>query len=138
MKLMNAQMKSVVDLKKITNLERLIKMFEYKAKILRIVDGDTMDVDIDCGFNIHFKERIRLLGVNTPETYGVKKESEEYKAGILAKEFVVNLCPVGAEVVIKTQKDKKGKYGRYIAEIILDNGENLNALLIAEGYGQEY
>ena len=55
--------------------------YRYRAKLVRVVDGDTIDLDIDLGFYIRITERVRLEGVNTPEIFRVKKESEEYKRG---------------------------------------------------------
>jgi len=91
-------------------------MYEYKARVLRIVDGDTVDLDIDLGCSVHVHERCRLYGINAPETHGVKKDSEEYKRGMAATEFLRNMIE-GKEVLIRTHKDRKGKYGRYLVEI---------------------
>lgn len=115
-------------------------MYEYKAKITRVVDGDTIDAEVDLGFGVSFRERFRLARVNTPETYGVKKDSEEYAAGMKAKQAVIALVETYDEVVIQTSKDKKGKYGRYIAEVLfLDGSEpalNLSDYLLEEGLAE--
>ena len=136
-------------------------MYEYSANVLRVVDGDTIDVMVDLGMHIHVKERIRLLGVNTPETYGVSKDSEEYRAGKAAQAQVIHwLCPgitgresidlatngnggmvgeVVGTVRVRTHKDSKGKYGRYLAEIFVgDDTESINTKLIHMGFGAEY
>lgn len=94
-------------------------MYEYRANLKRVIDGDTIEAVIDLGFNIKFVEKIRLLGINAPEIFGVKKGSEEYLRGLLAKEFLEKRLANG--FVVKTQKDKKGKYGRYIGELFVDN-----------------
>ncbi len=107
-------------------------MYEYKAFVLKIIDGDTIDVDLDLGFKIHTKQRLRLYGINTPEIRG-----EEREEGLKSKKFVESHLPVGKEILVKTQKDKTGKYGRYLATIIVD-GVNLNELLIAEGLAERY
>ena len=60
-------------------------MYEYRAKVLRIIDGDTLKLEIDLGLKTSTKQKVRLAGIDTPETYGVKKNSEEYKAGMLSK-----------------------------------------------------
>ncbi len=91
-------------------------MYEYKARVLRIVDGDTVDLDIDLGCSVHVHERCRLYGINAPETHGVKKDSTEYRKGMAATEFLRNMIE-GKEVLIRTYKDKRGKYGRYLVEI---------------------
>lgn len=110
-------------------------MYEYHARIVRVVDGDTFDAEVDLGFGVTFKERFRLARVNTPETYGVPKDSEEYKAGMLAKERFEMLVSSYPSCTIKTEKDKKGKYGRYIAEVFFDqnNPFNLSDHLVEEG-----
>ncbi len=81
--------------------------YEYKAKLIKVVDGDTLDVQIDLGFNIFQNIRVRLLGVNTPETYGVKKESIEYKKGMKAKQFVINYFEGVDKFIVKLTKIKK-------------------------------
>ncbi len=110
-------------------------MYQYKAKVDRVVDGDTMDLIIDLGFKITTNQRIRLAGIDTPETYNVKKESEEYKKGKAAKDFVEKrLAANNNEVVIETDK-LTGKYGRYIGTIHLDDSEiSLNEELVSKGY----
>lgn len=121
--------------------------FEYKATVLRVVDGDTIDLDIDLGFSVHLKERVRLLGVDTPETYGVRKDSEEYKAGMLAKTKVEEkLMPITQNdyVIVETERDKKGKYGRYLARVwyLEDPAQHLwrciNDVLLEEGLARKY
>ncbi|MBT3382670.1 MAG: hypothetical protein HN778_06450 [Prolixibacteraceae bacterium] len=110
-------------------------MYKYKATIERIVDGDTIDVVIDLGFKITTNQRIRLKGINTPETYNVKKNSEEYKKGMEAKNFVVKrIEDNNNEVIVETNKDT-GKYGRYIGTIWLaDNETSLNDELVDKGF----
>jgi micrococcal nuclease len=115
-------------------------MFEYSAKITNVVDGDTFDAEVDLGFKIVFRERFRLARVNTPETYGVKKDSEEYQAGLAATQRVKELVATYPEVVIQTEKNNKGKYGRYIAEVLfLSDAEgeiNLSDYLVQEGLAE--
>ena len=88
-------------------------MYEYRCKIVRVVDGDTVDVDIDLGFGmwIH-KERIRLHGIDTPESR--TRDLEEKKYGLLAKEQVKYFLPVGSIQTLITVKDKAGKFGRIL------------------------
>lgn len=113
-------------------------MYKYKAKIDRIVDGDTMDIVVDLGFKITTHQRIRLEGINTPETYNVKKNSEEYKKGLAAKEFVISRFESNNfEALIETEKDT-GKFGRYIATVWLDdNTTSLNKELVEKGFAEE-
>ena len=109
--------------------------YYYKCKISRVVDGDTVDGIIDLGFGILFKHRLRIAKINAPEIYGVKKESEEYKLGIVSKNRLVELVE-GKDVFIKTEK--KGKYGRYIAEIFLYDGSSVGETLLLEGLAAPY
>jgi micrococcal nuclease len=111
----------------------------YKATVVRVVDGDTVDLEIDLGMNVFVKERIRLARINTPETYGVKKDSEEYKAGMKAKERLEELV-LGKEIALETVKDKKGKYGRYLGELYTTdtNWICINSLMINEGLAKPY
>ena len=81
-------------------------MYEYKAIIRRVVDGDTVDVTLDLGFNILYNSRIRLLGINTPESR--TRDLEEKKRGLAAKERVKELCPVGSTIMVETVKDGRG------------------------------
>lgn len=109
-------------------------MYEYKASLVRVIDGDTVELDIDLGMNVFVREKVRLAGIDTPETYGVKKESEEYKLGMAAKVRIHQLL-YNAVLVIQTTKDKKGKYGRYIVSIIA-NGQNVGDILLKEGHAK--
>ena len=110
-------------------------MHEYKAKIRRWVDGDTVDVTLDLGFDILYNNRIRLLGIDTPESR--TRDLEEKKLGLAAKERVRELCPVGSTVTVKTTKDGRGKFGRILGEIYVGD-VNVNKLLIEEGHAVEY
>jgi micrococcal nuclease len=107
-------------------------MYEYNAKCLKVVDGDTMDLDIDLGMEIHINTRVRLYGINTPEIH--TKVAAEKEAGQKAMQRVIAaLARWEVPLKIQTHKDKKEKYGRYLATIILPDGTNLNELLIKEG-----
>ena len=113
------------------------RMHEYKSVILKWIDGDTVDVDIDLGFDCWLHgQRIRLVGVDTPESR--TRDLEEKKYGLLAKSFVQSFAPVGSEVVLKTTK--KGKYGRYLGDIKSGRKWICNELIKAhhavEYYGQ--
>ena len=103
-------------------------MYEYNCKIDRVVDGDTVDVDIDLGFDVWMlKQRIRLYGVDTPESR--TRDAEEKVFGNLAKNFVQVRLPVGSNQVLRTKLDGKGKFGRILGEFVI--GETtLNSLLI--------
>lgn len=111
--------------------------YEYNAAILRIVDGDTIYVLCDLGFTLHESIELRLAGINTPEVVG-----EEKAAGIAARDFVRAALPIGTPIRIKTYKDKKEKYGRYLADVMYTNatGEEilLNKQLIDLGLAKPY
>lgn len=101
----------------------------YKAVIVKIIDGDTIDVDIDLGFNIWMKnQRLRLTGIDTPELSGIERT-----AGLQVKAYVQNILPIGSGVVLQTKKDSKEKYGRWLATVWYFDGStwiNLNQSLL--------
>jgi micrococcal nuclease len=91
-------------------------MYEYRVKIVKIVDGDTVDVDIDLGFGVWMhKERIRLFGIDTPESR--TRDLEEKKYGLAAKKFLTNMLDDEGGIILKTHKDKTGKFGRILGEL---------------------
>lgn len=103
-------------------------MYTYNAELLNVVDGDTIDVKIDLGFDICINIRVRLLGIDTPEIR--TKNLVEKTKGMEAKRFVEKaFADNGNKCVVQTLKDKKGKYGRYLA-IIIVGGKSLNQMLI--------
>ena len=113
-------------------------MFEYNAVVVKVVDGDTVDVDIDLGFSVWLKkQRVRLYGLDTPESR--TRDKEEKKYGLLGKAKVLEHCPIGSKIKVKTQKGKsKGKYGRILGELISDKSVNVNKFLIDNNYGVDY
>jgi micrococcal nuclease len=115
-------------------------MFEYRCVILRIIDGDTADVDIDCGFGIWLrKQRIRFYGIDTPESR--TRDLEEKKYGLMAKEIVKRWIPEGSTQTLITEKDDKGKYGRILGKFKITFKEKettLNEWMITNHYGVEY
>jgi len=102
-------------------------MYEYKCNITRVVDGDTVDAEIDCGFDIIFKSRIRLYGIDTPESR--TRDLDEKARGKLASQFIKNKIAEAELVKVKTKLDKKGKFGRVLGSIIAD-GEDLNESMV--------
>ena len=93
-------------------------MHEYHCVITKIIDGDTIDVDIDLGFDcwLH-RQRIRLYGIDTPESR--TRDLEEKKYGLAAKAFVEKFIPLGSTALLKTKE--KGKYGRYLGDFKVKN-----------------
>lgn len=111
-------------------------MYFYSAKVLRVVDGDTLYLQVDLGFNISISEKFRILDIDAPETFGVAKDSEEYVAGSKAKEWLASIID-GKEILVRTEKGK-GKFGRWLAEIFLGEmniGKEMIKLGLAKPYG---
>lgn len=117
-------------------------MHEYNCTIRRVVDGDTVDVDIDLGFGIWVhNERVRLYGIDTPESR--TRDLEEKKAGLFAKDVVLHYLPEGSKQVLRTHKDKVGKYGRVLGEFVIydslaDRQTTINQFMIDHKIGVEY
>jgi micrococcal nuclease len=109
-------------------------MYEYRAFVRKVYDGDTITCDIDLGFNMIMRnQKLRLVGINTPEVRG-ESRPEGLKVRDIVRSRISNKW-----VTIKTHRDKKGKYGRWLAEIY-EAGveESLNQWLLKEGYAKEY
>ena len=114
-------------------------MYEYYVKsVNKVVDGDTIDVTIDLGFDIHYSSRVRLAGIDTPESR--TRDLEEKKLGLEAKEYLKNRLKFAKNIVIKTEKlDSTGKYGRILGWLFLDSETNsVNNQMIMKGYAWEY
>ena len=117
-------------------------MYTYKIKLDRVVDGDTIDAEIDLGFDVKIKKRIRFMGINAPESR--TKDLEEKAKGLAAKDRVKQLLEGCENITLKSHG--VGKFGRCLGEIFLDmvDGqekitlESLNELLIKEGHAKEY
>ena len=115
-------------------------MFEYNFKLRKIVDGDTIDVDIDLGFGVWLKkQRIRMMGIDTPESRTSDDEEKVY--GLLAKQRLIT--PLADAKVLRTFKDGRGKYGRILGEVICyyaaeDRWAGSSEIMIAEGHGVKY
>ena len=111
-------------------------MYHYKAQVVKVIDGDTIDFMVDLGFGTHQKIRVRLARVDAWE-----KRGEEKAKGDAAKEYVEKTLSKYSWVEIRTFKDRKGKYGRYIAEVFLPNGHkplSLGDMLLKEGHAKIY
>ena len=117
-------------------------MYEYRCTILRVVDGDTVDVDIDLGFGIWMRnQRIRLYGIDTPESR--TRDLEEKKYGLLAKRFVEGFLAKGSTALLVTEKDGKGKFGRILGKFQVFDGKTdratfLHEIMIKEHIAVEY
>jgi len=117
-------------------------MYTYKIKLERVVDGDTIDADIDLGFDVSVKKRIRLQGINAPESR--TRDLEEKARGLAAKDRLKAILEGAKEIQLCSHG--VGKYGRCLGELHVDvvDGkkcltlENVNQLLIKEGHAVEY
>ena len=120
-------------------------MYEYRATVIKVVDGDTVDVDIDLGFGIALSdERVRIAGIDTPESR--TRDKEEKKFGLAAKARVKQL--LGKTCVLKTQinkdgEDMKGKFGRILGDFSVYDGATdtwrmLTEILVSEGHAVPY
>lgn len=108
-------------------------LYTYKCAVTNIVDGDTVDVMVDLGMDMYHQARIRLSGIDTYEVRG-----EEREQGLLAKEFLGFLLEENPDpLFLRTVKDRKGKYGRYLGELYLADGRCVNKLLEEEGHCKE-
>jgi micrococcal nuclease len=114
-------------------------MYEYRVKkVVKVVDGDTIDVDIDLGFSVSFFSRVRLAGIDTPESRTINLK--EKALGLEVKEKLKKELAAAKDVVIKTEKpDSSEKYGRILGWVFLDGSDvSLNQKLINEGYAWTY
>jgi len=116
--------------------------FTYRANVDEVIDGDTVDMNIDLGFRMTHSARVRILGVDTHEIYGVEHSSEEYNRGRQEAAFVKDWFRMVEEeyegsdqwpLLVSTLKDRTGKYGRYLANIHRrDTGESLTDAILSE------
>ncbi len=111
-------------------------MYEYKCKVTRVVDGDTVDIDIDLGFGVWLhKERVRIYGIDTEESR--TRDKEEKKYGLAAKAFVKEFVK-GSDIILRTKKyDAKGKFGRILGDIVV-NRKSLSETMIQEHHAVPY
>ena len=117
-------------------------MYQYKIKLDRVIDGDTIDCYIDLGFDINTKKRIRFVGINTPESR--TRDLEEKKKGLAAKARLKEILESASEIHLDSHG--VGKYGRVLRNLHVDHVDNVesptminvNELLIKEGHAVEY
>jgi micrococcal nuclease len=114
-------------------------MYEYRVKtVIAVVDGDTIDVEIDLGFDISITKRVRLAGIDTPESRTTDKV--EKALGLEVKELLKKKLKAATQIVIRTEKpDSSEKYGRVLGWLYIDgDGESVNNALVAGGYAWGY
>jgi len=108
------------------------KRYWYRAVLVRVVDGDTIDVLVDLGFDVQTSQRLRLLGIDAPETRG--KSKVEGKASTRALKALLEEQPY---LIIKSRK--RGKYGRYLADIYIPEYEiSVNDWMVQQGHARKY
>ena len=113
------------------------KLFHYKATVARVIDGDTIDVVLDLGFDISYRGRIRFEGINAPESR--TRDAVEKQAGLAAKRYVEDwINGLERRVIIQTSLDDRGKYGRILGRILNDEGECLNDEMVSLGHATPY
>lgn len=110
--------------------------YRYRARIVRVVDGDTVDLDVDLGFRVRHRVRVRLLGINAPESAGPGASA----AGKDAKAFLISRLGVaGLDVHLETHLDATDKYGRLLGKIWLKGiDRTINEEMVALGYAKPY
>jgi len=111
-------------------------MYEYQAVIKRVVDGDTVDIDIDLGFGVMLKdERVRIMGIDTPESR--TRDLTEKKFGLAAKDRLKQL--LGKKSILKCKEyDSKGKFGRILGDFTTNDGRMVTDVLVEEGHAVAY
>ena len=115
-------------------------MYEYRCEVVRVVDGDTVDVNIDLGFGVWMRnERVRLYGIDTPESR--TRDLVEKKYGKAAGRFLERM--LGGETILKTHKDKAGKFGRILGEFIVydaetDSHRSVNQIMVEKHLAVAY
>lgn len=115
-------------------------MYEYRVNVVRVVDGDTVDVDIDLGFGMWIKdERVRIMGIDTPESR--TRDKVEKKFGLASKARLKEL--LGKKAILKTQvskkgEDMKGKFGRILGDFVAPDGRLVTEIMTEGGYCVPY
>ena len=105
-------------------------MYTYKAHVLRTIDGDTCELDVDLGFSIHVRQHVRLLGINAPE--------HDTAEGKKAAAYLSGMIPNGVELTVETVRDKSEKYGRTLGKLVLKDGRVVNDEMVKAGLAKPY
>lgn len=105
-------------------------MYQYKVIILKIIDGDTLDAKVDLGFRVSIDMRFRLTGINAPEMRTLD--------GPKSKSRLEELLPVGSLNTVRSEKDKQEKFGRYLGTFYDNDGHDVNARMVLEGFAILY
>ena len=113
--------------------------YEYKAKVLKVLDGDTVEIDLDLGFNIILaNQKVRLNGIDTPESRTTN--TEEKPRGLLSKKKLTEKLPVGSWQTIQTMKadSNDDKFGRILGVFLMEDGKSLNQWMVDNNYAVAY
>ena len=105
--------------------------YVYAARCVQVIDGDTLDLDIDLGFHVTIRQRVRLRGIDAPELWGKDKDRA------VAARTEVTIWTDGVELLIRTELDETDKYGRMLADV-WGNGLNLSDYLVERGLARRY
>lgn len=109
-------------------------LYVYRATIVSVYDGDTIRLNIDLGFGTWIiNTPVRMIGIDAPELRGIERPQ-----GLASRDHLAAVLPQKTEVLIKTEKDKSDKYGRYLASVFLLDGSNVNLQMIADGFAEFY
>ena len=117
-------------------------MYEYRCRVIKVIDGDTVDVDIDLGFDIMLRdERVRIMGIDTPESR--TRDKVEKKFGLASKARLKELIGGKSGPILKTQINKKGedmrgKFGRILGDFVTEDGRMVTDILVEEGHAVAY
>ena len=109
--------------------------YRWQCELVKVIDGDTLEVEIHLDFGVKLQAKIRLEGIDTPEIHTAKHNTEEYRKGIAAKLFVEERFKIqGKKFWIETSGQRKGKYGRFVVNVLMPSGDYLDALLLKAGH----
>ena len=112
-------------------------MYEYRCKVLKVIDGDTVDVDIDLGFGIILSdERVRLMGIDTPESR--TRDKVEKVFGLAATAKAHTLIPEDSHCINRTRRDKAGKYGRTMGDFVMTDGRLYTEVMVETHHAVPY
>lgn len=107
--------------------------YRYKATVVRVIDGDTAALRVDCGFRVWLEDSFRFYGINAPELIG-----DSHEAGLAAKQYLESLLPAGTEIIVETFKPKD-KYGRWLGILYVgDDPQSINDKMVEAGQAVPY
>jgi micrococcal nuclease len=111
--------------------------YEYKIEVLRVIDGDTVEARVDLGFHVSAVEKFRLVGIDAPERRGRHLTPSQRAEAAASTQYLIELIAACDPLIGRTARDKRGKYGRYLVELIAaDGGRNLNEAMVSAGHAR--